>query len=205
MLADKKKAHAREMEFTRKEYERESQRLTADNERAKIDCKQAQLEFTKTERELQALVNSNAQSKEKGIIDEIERLEIELKTCEVARKTAQETLDQTSEQMSVKASMIEPNEDVSRIDPQATQAYSRVSQQLKQKAELGAKLKRRRDELVLEKVRQSGKNDLYNQIAKANDEFDDMSKELESKIGDLTGNLEDVLQKIDTAIASLES
>jgi peptidoglycan hydrolase CwlO-like protein len=107
--------------------------------------------------------------------------------------------------MSIKVNMIEPNEDVSTLDKDVAENYQRMSQQLRQKAELGAKLKRRRDELLLDKIRQSGKNDLYDQIERAGADFDEMSQDLQYKIGELTGNLEDVLSKIDDQIARLES
>lgn len=62
-------------------------------------------------------------------------------------------------------------------------------------------MRKRRDDLLLEKLRKKGKDDLFDQIDRAGKEFDNMSDELQHQIDELTGgDLDSVVNKVNQAI-----
>ena len=149
------------------------------------------------EAELIKLQSHNAQQKQSGIQDEIDRLEVELRNCEIARKNAQDALEKANDQMNVKAIIFEPASEIQAVSPDLAANFQKLTDQIRQKAKQDNDLKKRKDDLLLEKLKKQGKAELYDQISKAGREFDNMTSDLQSKIANITGDLDGLLRAID--------
>ena len=112
--------------------------------------------------------------------DEIDKLSLELRDAEILRKNAQDALEKAGENMNVKANMLGPMSDVQACDPDLEQSFRNLTDQLKQKSQHDNQLRKTRDQLLLEKLRKKGKDDLFDQIDRAGKEFDIMSEGLQN-------------------------
>jgi len=63
------------------------------------------------------------QQKQSGIQDEIDRLEVELRNCEIERKNAQDALEKANGQMNVKAVLFAPTQEIQTVDPDLVNSF----------------------------------------------------------------------------------
>ena len=105
--------------------------------------------------------------------------------------------------MNVKVVVFAPTHEIQAVDPDLAASFQKLSDQIRQKAKHDNDLKKRKDDLLLEKLKKAGKAQLYDQISQAGREFDSMSQDLQNKIANITGDLDGLLKTIDNQRAQL--
>ena len=105
--------------------------------------------------------------------------------------------------MNVKVVVFAPTHEIQAVDPDLAASFQKLSDQIRQKAKHDNDLKKRKEDLLLEKLKKAGKAQLYGQISQAGREFDSMSQDLQNKIANITGDLDGLLKTIDNQRAQL--